>query len=149
MEVALYGRRDCPLCDKAKDVLRAFGQTFREIDIDAEDDLRRRYTDDVPVILIDGAETFRHRVSEEQLRLVSSGWRVMDGHHLEKEFRFPDFAQPLAFVNRAGAAAEELEHHPDILLGWGKARVMTWSHDANAITARDWKLAAAIEALTR
>ena len=76
------------------------------------------------------------------------GWRIVDGHHLEKEFRFPDFAQALAFTNKIGAVAEELNHHPDILLGWGKVRVMTWSHDAAGITGRDYKLANAIERLT-
>jgi 4a-hydroxytetrahydrobiopterin dehydratase len=75
------------------------------------------------------------------------GWRIVDGHHLEKEFRFDDFAQALAFTNKVGAAAEELQHHPDILLGWGRARVTTWSHDAGAITSRDYALAAKIEEL--
>jgi len=73
------------------------------------------------------------------------GWRIVDGHHLEKEFRFADFAQALAFTNKVGAVAEELEHHPDILLGWGRVRVTTWSHDAGAITTRDYALAAKIE----
>ena len=75
------------------------------------------------------------------------GWRIVDSHHLEKEFRFDDFAQALAFTNKVGAAAEELGHHPDILLGWGKVRVTTWSHDAGAITTRDYALAAKIEEL--
>ncbi|HEV2721875.1 MAG TPA: 4a-hydroxytetrahydrobiopterin dehydratase [Thermoanaerobaculia bacterium] len=75
------------------------------------------------------------------------GWRIVDGHHLEKEWRFPDFAQALAFTNKIGALAEELNHHPDIVVGWGKVRVTTWSHDANAITARDYRLAQRIEEL--
>ena len=40
-----------------------------------------------------------------------------------------------------------INHHPDILLGWGKARVTTWSHDADGITDRDWALAREIERL--
>jgi 4a-hydroxytetrahydrobiopterin dehydratase len=77
------------------------------------------------------------------------GWRVAEGHHLEKEFRFPDFAQALAFVNAVGAAAEELGHHPDLELGWGRVLVKTWTHDASAITEKDHALAARIEALRR
>lgn len=80
---------------------------------------------------------------------LPAGWRIADGHHLEKEFRFPDFARALAFTNAIGAAAEELGHHPDIELGWGRVRVTTWTHDAGAITAKDYALAAAIEALPR
>jgi 4a-hydroxytetrahydrobiopterin dehydratase len=74
-------------------------------------------------------------------------WRNVDGHHLEKEFRFPDFATALAFTNRIGAIAEELNHHPDIHLSWGRVRVETWSHDVNAITERDHALAARIDQL--
>jgi 4a-hydroxytetrahydrobiopterin dehydratase len=73
------------------------------------------------------------------------GWRLKDGR-LSKEFRFPDFAQALAFVNRVGAAAEEMNHHPDIRLGWGRADVETWTHDAGGITALDFELAAKIDA---
>lgn len=147
MEVTLYTRQNCPLCEEAKSVLVRAGLTPQEIDIDLDPVLLRKYNDDVPVIYIDGAEAFRHRVSDEQLRLMMSGWRV--SKRLEKEFQFPDFASALAFVNRIGAIAEQMNHHPDLLLGWGKVRVMTWSHDANAITSRDWKLALAIEELPR
>jgi len=75
-------------------------------------------------------------------------WRNVDGHHLEKEFRFPDFATALAFTNRIGVIAEELNHHPDIHLSWGRVRVETWSHDVGAITERDHALAARIDQLS-
>ena len=147
MDVILYTRQNCPLCEKAKDVLLNAGVTPREIDVDLDLDLLRKFTNDVPVIYVGGTEAFRHRVDPGQLKLVLAGWRVSDQHHLEKEFRFPDFAKSLAFVNRIGALAERLNHHPDLLLGWGKVHVTTWSHDANAITERDWKLAQGIEQL--
>jgi 4a-hydroxytetrahydrobiopterin dehydratase len=74
-----------------------------------------------------------------------SGWEVIEEHHLHKAFKFPDFQKALDFVNRAGAIAEAQNHHPDILLGWGKAEVTTYSHDANGLTDRDFILAAAID----
>lgn len=147
MDVILYTRQNCPLCEKAKEVLTDAGVTPSEVDVDLDLALLRKFTDDVPVVYIDGAEAFRHRVDPAQLRILLAGWRIVDQHHLEKEWRFPDFAKALAFVNRAGAVAEHLNHHPDILLGWGRARITTWSHDVNGITARDWKLAEAIERL--
>ena len=67
MEVTLYTRRDCPLCDEAKATLRAAGLEPKEVDIDRDPELQRRFTNDVPVIYIDGKEAFRHRVSAEQL----------------------------------------------------------------------------------
>lgn len=72
-------------------------------------------------------------------------WRVGEGR-LSKNFHFPDFQSALAFVNRVGAAAEEMGHHPDIHLGWGRADVETWTHDAGGITELDFALAAKIDA---
>lgn len=73
-------------------------------------------------------------------------WRVAAGR-LEREYDFPDFASALAFVNRVGALAEEANHHPDIGLSWGKVRLSLWTHDANALTEKDFSLADKIEAL--
>jgi 4a-hydroxytetrahydrobiopterin dehydratase len=74
-------------------------------------------------------------------------WKVVDKHHLERAFAFADFASALAFVNRVGAIAEEENHHPDILLGWGKATVTTWTHSAGGLSENDFVLAAKIDAL--
>ncbi len=74
-------------------------------------------------------------------------WEVIDGHHLRRIFRFPDFAQALAFVNLVGALAEGQNHHPDILLGWGKVEVTTFTHSEGGITDKDLVLAAAIDGL--
>jgi 4a-hydroxytetrahydrobiopterin dehydratase len=73
------------------------------------------------------------------------GWEVVAEHHLRRLFTFPDFAQALAFVNRAGAVAEEQGHHPDILLGWGKAEVTTYTHAIDGLTESDFILAAKID----
>jgi 4a-hydroxytetrahydrobiopterin dehydratase len=73
------------------------------------------------------------------------GWQVVDGHHLEKTYTFPDFAEALAFTNRVGAIAEEQNHHPDIHLGWGKVRLEIWTHTADGLTRKDFALAAAID----
>ena len=74
-------------------------------------------------------------------------WRIVDNHHLEREYAFPDFKTALAFVNEIGVAAEEADHHPDILLGWGKVRLTLWTHTANGLTERDFALADKIERL--
>ena len=70
------------------------------------------------------------------------GWEVIEEHHLHKAFKFPDFKQALAFVNRAGDVAEEQGHHPDILLGWGKAEITVYTHSVNGLTESDFILAA-------
>ena len=68
--VTIYTRRDCSLCDKARRAIADSGLdvVVHEVDIDDDPVLRRRYTDDVPVIAIDGVEAFRHRVDPAAFR---------------------------------------------------------------------------------
>ena len=74
-------------------------------------------------------------------------WKLINEHHLQREYRFPDFKQALAFVNRVGAVAEEQGHHPDILLTWGKAEITLWTHSVNGLTESDFIMAAKIDRL--
>ena len=76
-----------------------------------------------------------------------SGWKVVNEHHLEKTFAFPDFAKALAFVNKVGAMAEKQGHHPDIYLAWGKAGITTWTHKIDGLTESDFILAAKCDQL--
>jgi 4a-hydroxytetrahydrobiopterin dehydratase len=62
---------------------------------------------------------------------------------LARTFKFPDFASALAFVVRLGCVAEKRDHHPDVELGWGKARVSWSTHDAGGITQLDLDMAEA------
>jgi glutaredoxin len=67
-EVILYTRALCHLCDDARDVLVRHGLKPQSVDIDADPTLRERYTECVPVVVIDGRERFRGRVDEVLLR---------------------------------------------------------------------------------
>ena len=89
--------------------------------------------------------------SEQQrlLQELDGGWQVAGGHHLEREFGFPDFQGPLAFTNRIGALAEAEGHHPDIHLAWGLVRVTIWTHKIDGLTESDFVLAAKIDRLPR
>jgi len=72
-------------------------------------------------------------------------WRIGEGRELSKTFLFPDFRGALAFVNRAGAIAENEGHHPDLALSWGRVDVKISSHDAGGLTENDFILAAKID----
>jgi glutaredoxin len=71
-QVVLYSRPGCCLCDDARAVLSrvAADHPFRltERDIDADESLLRAYLERIPVITIDGEETFELWVDEAQLR---------------------------------------------------------------------------------
>jgi len=75
-----------------------------------------------------------------------SGW-TMENKNLKKRFEFANFAESLAFVNRVGAIAEELDHHPDTTFGWGYAEFSITTHDTGGLTQNDFDLAEAIENL--
>jgi 4a-hydroxytetrahydrobiopterin dehydratase len=82
-----------------------------------------------------------------------SGWSVVEGggdaqggkagaKRLEKQYRFPDFRQALAFVDRVGELAEQEGHHPDIELGWGRVKLTLWTHSIGGLSENDFILAA-------
>lgn len=81
------------------------------------------------------------RLTEE----LGHDWDVVDGHHLAKIYRFPDFKTALEFVNRVGEIAEEQAHHPDLRLAWGIVGVEIWTHAIDGLTESDFVLAAKIE----
>jgi 4a-hydroxytetrahydrobiopterin dehydratase len=85
----------------------------------------------------------------ETLHKSVPDWTIVNEHHLQREFRFPDFKQALDFVNRVGAVAEEQGHHPDILLAWGKAGITIWTHSVDGLTESDFIMAAKIDRLER
>ncbi len=77
-----------------------------------------------------------------------SDWRE-ENASLVRDFKFDDFASAMAFVNRVADAAEEANHHPDILVhGWNKVRLTVSTHSEGRITDADHALTARIDALT-
>jgi 4a-hydroxytetrahydrobiopterin dehydratase len=92
-----------------------------------------------------GVPAMKGKELDDLARTLGGGWRVVDEHHLEKEFTFPDFAQALAFTNRIGAIAESEGHHPDIYLSWGKVKVTIWTHKVDGLTRADFVLAAKMD----
>jgi 4a-hydroxytetrahydrobiopterin dehydratase len=87
---------------------------------------------------------------EELVRLAAElghGWTVVDGHHLEKTYQFPDFLQALEFTRRVGEMCEEQGHHGDIHLAWGKVKLQIWTHKIDGLTESDFVWAAKAERL--
>jgi len=78
---------------------------------------------------------------------LGADWRVVHEHHLEKEFKFKDFRGALTFTNQVGNLAEDVGHHPDIYLAWGKVKITLWTHKIDGLTESDFILAAKIQQL--
>jgi 4a-hydroxytetrahydrobiopterin dehydratase len=75
------------------------------------------------------------------------GWKVVDEHHLEKEYPFKNFQEALDFTNKVGAIAEQEGHHPDIYLTWGLVKILLWTHKINGLSENDFIMAAKCDAV--
>ena len=75
-----------------------------------------------------------------------TGWEALDDHHLNKTWKFDDFAGALEFVNTVGEISERENHHPVIHFTWGKVTVEVWTHKIDGLTESDFVLAAKIDA---
>jgi 4a-hydroxytetrahydrobiopterin dehydratase len=74
-------------------------------------------------------------------------WR-QEGESLVRDYEFKDFAEAMAFVNRVADAAEEANHHPDILVhGWNNVRLTLTTHSAGGLTDNDREMAQRIDGL--
>jgi len=74
-------------------------------------------------------------------------WR-RDGDAIVRDLELADFAKAMAFVNAVAEAAEDVNHHPDILVhGWNKVRLTVTNHSAGGLTAADFELAGMIDGL--
>jgi 4a-hydroxytetrahydrobiopterin dehydratase len=80
---------------------------------------------------------------EERIRGLS-GWR-REGGEILKWFKFPGFPEAVAFLQRIVEPAERLNHHPDIENHYNRVRVAIHTWSVEAITEKDFALAAEIE----
>jgi 4a-hydroxytetrahydrobiopterin dehydratase len=86
----------------------------------------------------------------QELKPQIPEWTLVerDGiQRIERVYRFPNFADALAFTNRVGAIAEEEGHHPAILTEWGRVTVTLWTHKIRGLHRNDFIMGAKIDAL--
>jgi 4a-hydroxytetrahydrobiopterin dehydratase len=72
-------------------------------------------------------------------------WKIkeVDGvQRLERVFKFKNFARALEFTNKVGSAAEEEDHHPLVILEWGKVTLHWWTHTIGGLHKNDFIMAA-------
>jgi 4a-hydroxytetrahydrobiopterin dehydratase len=78
------------------------------------------------------------------------GWAIQDREgipRLEKSYKFPDFLSAVAFTNLVAELAEEADHHPAILVSWGRSAVSWWTHFHKRLHLNDFIMAARTELL--
>ncbi|HWO93485.1 MAG TPA: 4a-hydroxytetrahydrobiopterin dehydratase [Dehalococcoidia bacterium] len=70
-----------------------------------------------------------------------------EGDAIRREFRFKDFVRSMGFVNQVALLAEKADHHPDIAVSYNRVGLELSTHSEGGLTARDFDLAAQIDAL--
>ena len=94
-----------------------------------------------------GVPPLKGKELEKLAKELKRDWKVVDQHHLEREFKFKDFREALHFTNRVGELAESQGHHPDIYLAWGKVKLKIWTHKIDGLTESDLVMAAKVDQL--
>ena len=69
----------------------------------------------------------------------------LNGDALQRTFRFDDFIGAMAFVSRIADLAEEMQHHPDIMIRYNKVTLTLTTHDAAGLTENDFSFARATD----
>lgn len=95
-----------------------------------------------------GELTYEPLTSEVQTALLAElpGWTIQGGM-LTKIYALPSYAAGVMFASSIGHLADQLNHHPDLLILYGKVQVSMITHDAGGLTAYDFELARRIEAI--
>jgi 4a-hydroxytetrahydrobiopterin dehydratase len=77
-----------------------------------------------------------------------SGWSLVEGRDaIRRAFRFKDFSEAWGFMARVALLAEAQDHHPEWSNVWNRVEIVLTTHDAGGLSARDVRLAQAIDTL--
>ena len=76
---------------------------------------------------------------------LKTKWDVIDEKKLRREFKFHNFKQAMAFVNRVAELAEQEGHHPDISVFYNRVVIELWTHAVKGLSENDFIVARKIE----
>ena len=80
------------------------------------------------------------------------GWDVLadkeKNYYIEKNFKFGNYLESEKFIMGVGKIAEKEGHHPDIIYGWGYAKIKIFTHAINGLAESDFILAAKIDKIS-
>lgn len=90
--------------------------------------------------------------ADELKRLLAllPGWQLLEVEgcaRLQRSYAFANFHQALALANVLGELADRVDHHPALLVEWGRLGVTWWSHNLNGLQLKDCILAARCDRL--
>jgi len=72
---------------------------------------------------------------------LGDGWQIVDERYLVKSYSFPDFNTALAYVNKVGQLAEQVNHHPQVNLTTSRVELRLWTERVGGLTEIDFAFA--------
>ena len=75
------------------------------------------------------------------------GW-VYVNKTLSKDLKFPTYIDSIKFINKIAKKAEQLNHHPDMLVGWCKIKISLTSHDLGGVTQKCLDIATFVDSIS-
>lgn len=89
------------------------------------------------------------KLTESEVKKALKGcaeWSLV-GEAIQRTYKFNDFQQSMAFINKVAAVAEADQHHPDILIRWNLVTLTLTTHDDGGLSAKDFAMAKQADAL--
>jgi len=107
--------------------------------------------DTLPSNVITPVDDSQPAMNAEQIKDMMS--RVLDWElvlengeqHLRRQFEFRDFAEALNFANKVGEQANAEDHHPRLVVEWGKVTVDWWTHTVKGLHTNDFIMATRVD----
>lgn len=94
-----------------------------------------------------GTPPITKRTAQQYIKEVGDWELAEDAKQIHREFKFKDFVEAMAFVNKVAELAESEGHHPDIYIFWNKLKLMLSTHAIKGLSDNDFILAAKINLL--
>lgn len=91
-----------------------------------------------------GVEPLNKDQAEKLLAQISKNWHFEE-KKISADFKFRNFKEAMSFVNKVAEIAEAEGHHPDILVGYGRVKIETWTHAIGGLSINDFILASKID----
>jgi 4a-hydroxytetrahydrobiopterin dehydratase len=92
-----------------------------------------------------GVPPFDKKKAAEYIKRLPKGWTVIQDKAIQKEFKFKNFPETMAFVNKVALIAQEEGHHPDMEVHYSRVRVELSTHAIGGLSENDFILAAKID----
>ncbi len=88
----------------------------------------------------------REAEKNELLKALNADWDFsFNKTRIRRSYSLPDYISAIKLLEKITALSEELNHHPEIHLGWGHLEIELWTHTKDDLSVLDFELARRID----